>query len=111
MKITRRQLRHLIREGIFDKRKDDNPSSSKKSVKEQMQDLVDEDPDKRALGEVDLENNYYGRKDLAKPATIRDAQRKLGIPPTGAHSSADHKTLQIMTCPETGMMYSVVEKL
>ena len=102
MKITRRQLHRLIREGVF--------GSSNKSVKEHMQDLVDEAPGKRALGEVDLKNTYYGDKAAARPAAIKDAQKKLGVKITGLHTSVDSKEIEGRTWPETGMMYSVVEK-
>ena len=97
MKITRIQLRRLINEALGDKLKDaagkvkskidqakggsqqaTSSSSANKSPKDQAQDMVDEDPANRAMGEASLKQ-FYGDKGQAKKSATRKAESKLKI--------------------------------
>ena len=102
MKITRIQLRRLINEALGDKLKDaagkvkskidqakggsqqaTSSSSANKSPKDQAQDMVDEDPANRAMGQASLKK-YYGDKGPTTKAAIKDAKKNGGAGFNGA---------------------------
>jgi hypothetical protein len=91
MKITRSQLRRLITESVI---------NEGKSVEEKMQALVDEAPEKRAIGKANIKD-YYGDIGQAKTSATNDARSKLGSGssrPIAKEVSSD------------GIIYVVVEK-
>jgi len=99
MRLNRRQLRNLINEALGDKLKDaagkvkskidqvkgggqqatsSSSNSANKSLKDQAQDMVDEDPANRAMGEASLKQ-FYEDKGQAKKSATRKAESKLKI--------------------------------
>jgi len=111
VKLSRQELRQLItetiNEGIFGKKKKEEPKAEKKDVKAEAQALVDEAPDKRAMGEADLKK-YYGDKGLAKKVATQNARNTLL-----KGQSGDIKAHEIFTITDhdAKILYVVVEKI
>ena len=93
MKVNRRQLRHIILNELFGKKKKDK-------VKEAMEKLVSEKPDKRALGTSDLPDPTMAPTEAEADARAKLAQ-KIG------KSSISARVIK--TDVSNGVFYAVVE--